>query len=255
MFLLAELFGWCFQFFCSLFSDGMECVCCSKQTFHFPLCLECRKRMIQKTETIFKNRCKICGKELISEKETCLSCRGNQTLPATDRIFSIFSYRLWYKEIMFKWKNEEIRTLSPFFAYLFYEAIKQIRLNLGFSDINIIPVPPRPGKIKEKGWDQIAEVCKFLRYRYGCKIYPMLSRNSFEQQKKRTKEQRLQKVQNDYSVNPKFNFDGFNADFFCEPVIILDDVKTTGATIEKCASLLKSKGFSKVFALTLFTVD
>ena len=156
---------------------------------------------------------------------------------------------------MFKWKTEEIRAFSPFLASLLSESLRQIKKNMNLSEIRIVPVPPRPGKIKEKGWDQIDELCKYLRYVYGFKIISVLNRNSFEQQKKRSRAQRLEKIQNDYCINPKFNFTKFSTDFFSEPVIILDDVITTGATIEKCASLLKNKGFKKVFALTLFTVD
>ena len=40
-----------------------------------------------------------------------------------------------------------------------------------------------------------------------------------------------------------------------EEVWLLDDVSTTGATIESCSYVLKSAGVKKVYAVTLFTVD
>ncbi len=225
-----------------------------------PLCSTCRSFMEIKVKTLFTENfsvrhCRICGKELISEKETCLFCREKPLLTSTEKVFPLFSYRLWNKELMFQWKIEGQRVLSPFFAALINEAIKKIKEQLCLKNICIVPVPPRPGKIKEKGWDQIDELCMYLSHRWGYHILPLLQRNSGEQQKKRSRIQRLEKIEGDYSLSSKFNFNEIENDFFCEPVIILDDVITTGATIEKCAALLKHAGFRKIFALTLFTVD
>ena len=38
-------------------------------------------------------------------------------------------------------------------------------------------------------------------------------------------------------------------------VVLLDDVITTGATVEQCGKILKSLGVEKVFALSIFIVD
>jgi len=242
-------------FFVSYAGDGFECVCCGSSSSHMPLCLACRSKLFQKSNLIFENRCRVCGKELLSGKEICLECREKRLLSCTERVFPLFSYRLWNKEMLFKWKIEGERTLSVFFASLLNNAVKKIKENCGCKNCLIVPVPPRPGKIKENGWDQIDELCILLAFSYGYKILPLLLRNSSEQQKKRDRQQRLEKIQSEYSLNPYVDFGHFDNDFFCEPVIILDDIITTGATIEKCASLLKSKGFRKVFALTLFTAD
>ena len=43
--------------------------------------------------------------------------------------------------------------------------------------------------------------------------------------------------------------------FLPETVILLDDVMTTGSTLEACAFELKKAGTKNVIALTLFIVD
>ena len=40
-----------------------------------------------------------------------------------------------------------------------------------------------------------------------------------------------------------------------EKVILVDDVFTTGSTLEACCQALKSAGVKKVFCVTLFIVD
>ena len=66
---------------------------------------------------------------------------------------------------MFLWKQQEIRTLSFFFGNLIRKFLKE----KGYKFL--IPVPPRPGKISEKGWDQIEELCKILECFYGIKVF------------------------------------------------------------------------------------
>ena len=187
-------------------------------------------------------RCKCCGKELVSEKNTCLRCRTNPVLKSTDKVIPLFSYRLWNKELMFRWKMQGERTFSAVFARLISEVL------IKNGEKVIVPVPPRKGKIRKNGWDQIDELCTFLEKRYGFKVYRLLQRNSREQQKKLNRTERLESIKSSYSLKP-----------YCgelpEHVCIIDDVLTTGATLESCAEILKAGGVKTVNAVTLFTVD
>lgn len=38
-------------------------------------------------------------------------------------------------------------------------------------------------------------------------------------------------------------------------VVLMDDVITTGATVNRCASVLKANGIARVYAMSLFMVD
>ena len=79
---------------------------------------------------------------------------------------------------MFRWKMSEEREFSPVFAKLLCEVLRKTDNRV------IVPVPPRKGKIRKNGWDQIDELCSFLEKRYGFKVLKILERNTSKQQKK-----------------------------------------------------------------------
>ncbi len=199
-----------------------------------------------------KERCKCCGKELVSMKEKCMLCRENPVLKSTDNVIPMFSYRLWNRELMFRWKMQEERIFSPLFARLLCEVLRK-------SDYKVlVPVPPRKGKIRKNGWDQIDELCEFLEKRYGFRVLRILERNTSSQQKKLSRTQRLESIKTAYSLcSPRViqrALKPFSGQF-PESVCLIDDVCTTGSTLESCAEILKRGGIKTVNAVTLFTVD
>ena len=178
----------------SYLHGGYECLICGKKTFYFPICKKCRNDYFSVEKSLKKERCSICGKELISIKNKCMECRESQTLFHLDKMVPLFSYRLWNKNLLFLWKIEGMRIFSKFFCDLVYQALILERIDY------VVPIPPRPGKIRENGWKKEAAL----------------------------KEKRI---------------------------CLVDDVCTTGATLESCSKILKDFGLTYVSAITLFNVD
>ena len=175
-----------------------------------------------------------------------MECRGQGVLKNLDRAFPIFSYRLWNTDLLFRWKIYGERSLSPFFSKLFKIRLEQIFAM--FGNVSFVPVPPRPGKIKKEAWDQIEELSLFLEHRYGFSIDRILGRKSSVQQKTLDRDGRLKTIGSAYFVKDEFSS-------VPERICVIDDVMTTGATLEGIAGVLKEKGAKEVFAATLFTVD
>lgn len=229
---------------------GSECVRCEKPSGFMPLCKSCMN--VFYSEALGKKKtCKICGKTLLSETDFCVSCRTSEILTHTDGVFSLCDYRFWKKELLFSWKMRGNRAISPFFANLVYKKMRKIEDSLLLKDIPVVPVPPRPGKIRKNGWDQINEICFYLKRFRNIKILKLLKRVSDSQQKKLNREERLDKIVNTYVLSSaaKKNRN------IPESVFLIDDVITTGATVEQCARLLKSLGVKRVYVITLFIVD
>ena len=161
----------------------------------------------------------------------------------------LFSYRLWNKQMMFLWKAQEIRCVSNMFAKILNDVLKQLSIKY------IVPVPPRPGKIKKKGWDQIDELCNLLEYKYGYTILRLLERRTTKQQKKLNRKGRLEQIGRAYFPLPQENINKICKNEIPDTVCLIDDVCTTGATIESCAQALKEVGIKKLQEITLFIVD
>ncbi|MBP5520018.1 MAG: ComF family protein [Treponema sp.] len=240
------------RLFYALICGQSECAVCGKSVFSKPVCKACLEKYFSVKKIFEVQRCERCGKELISEQKLCTKCRQQTVLKSTDKIIPLYSYRLWNRELMFRWKMLGERSLSPIFAKLMNNVLKQSGQTV------LIPIPPRKGKIRKQGWDQIDELCQFLEKRYGFTVLKILERNSVVQQKTLSRTERLQSIKSAYSLcktkllNKRLkSFGGI----LPESVCLIDDVCTTGATLESCAEILKSAGVKTVNAVTLFTVD
>lgn len=240
------------QLFVHLFG-GERCLCCGRESGIVPLCKECIGNFIMNTVSPGTVRCSVCGKILVSEQNKCMACREKPVLLHADASVPLYPYRLWRKELLFEWKMQDKRALSPIFAAAVYKAMC---LTAGEKDEKpvVIPVPPRPGKIWNRGWDQIDELCRFLELRYGCTILRLLERTTVVQQKKLDRAQRLEMKGKSYVLNAAGR-QMTGRKWAQNGVFLLDDVMTTGVTLESCAALLKEAGASKVTVLTLFIVD
>lgn len=210
-----------------------------------PVCGGCKEKFYSIPE-VCSGICRICGKQLISEKELCMECREQVVLEQVDGMFPLFSYRLWNTNLLCRWKLEGERAISGFFAELVNERLSQIRKEKG--DFVIVPVPPRPGKIRKEGWDQIEELCTFLEFRYNWKVRRILQRHTNVQQKTLDRSQRIEMIGKAYSMRDKV-ID------VPENVCLVDDVLTTGSTIQCCAKELKDHGSKRVYGVALFSVD
>jgi len=182
------------------------------------------------------NKCNICGKPLISEIDTCISCRNRQSLTALpyEKLWVLYPYTGKYRELLTQYKFNKKLPLADFFA----EQIRNVLNEPELKDVRIVPVPPRPGKIKEKGWDQVDYLIKRLRKPFS----KCLKRSRSQVQKELNREERIQNLKGRiYSLGK-----------VPRKALIIDDVITTGSTMEVCASVLKEAGAEKVYGLCLF---
>lgn len=236
---------------CSAAFTDMHCICCGAPCRGMPLCPSCVSHYLRTFAPPGRGRCSVCGRPLLGERGTCTSCRSAPVLRSTDSVFPLHTYRLWKKELLHAWKMGRDRRLSPLFADMIADALAL----LPAGKLPVVPVPPRPGKLFREGWDQIEDLCTFLSFRYGYRVLRLLRRRSTEQQKRKNRAERLDGCGiPPYGPSPlllRLSAGGKVP----EELVLLDDVITTGATAECCASVLRRCGVRKVHVVSLFIVD
>ena len=214
---------------------------------YYGLCDECREFL--ESELAVEGHCAICGKPLISEKETCLSCREkgstgngkyNEWLIS---MRSFFPYMGKFKRILGAYKFGKSLGIGNFFAH----CLCKVPDEFGNESTAWVPVPPRPGKIRKQGWDQVEYLAGLLekahkRSERGTPVYRCLKRLPSRNQKELNREERASNLKGRILCTkppPK-------------TAILFDDVITTGATLNACAAALLEAGAEKVYGVCLF---
>ncbi|MDR2097073.1 MAG: double zinc ribbon domain-containing protein [Spirochaetaceae bacterium] len=199
------------------------------------LCKECAGRFPVERE----GRCVICGRPLISELDTCTRCRNSEK-NACDGMTLIYPYAGLTRTLLQAYKFGKHRALSRFFAEKLLFAAEEIAG--APAGIPWIPVPPRPGKIKSEGWDQVERLAGILEKYHEIPVLRCLKRLASKTQKELGKSDRLTNLRGRIICTQKPP----------EEVILFDDVFTTGSTLNVCAETLKSAGAKKVRGICLF---
>ena len=234
-----------------------SCISCSRPVVSVPLCRKCLDECMSAFESDFSKRCSVCGKELLGELKICMKCRTENLFSQVDQVLPMFPYRLWMKKLIFEWKMDGRRSVSTLFASVLDVGLKSVHADV------IVPVPPRRGKIREKGWDQVDEVCKVLERCHGYTVLRLLQRFSRDQQKKLDREKRIEGSGKSYGLSKKHGAvlekwrkkNGLGEKEVPTEAVIVDDVITTGATVSTCAGILKGLGIKTVKAVSIVIVD
>lgn len=222
-------------------------VCGNAARSGVPLCGTCLETVLLPDaralglESRLAGRCSRCGRPLISASEFCYTCRSTALLSSIDRIIPLFPYTVTGQEMLVSWKLHGMRGFSPLFARIIAECRAAVSELKGLP---VIPVPPRPGKRAEKGWDQIEELSMILSRQHNVPVLKCLTRTSGVQQKKLGRLARFSNIRGAIVPVPGISVP--------RAVIVLDDLVTTGSTLDACADALKCAGCEKVYGLTLF---
>lgn len=224
--------------FISLTVSPAPCVLCGASSLSTSLCPACRHLLDEEASRAIaeKRRCAYCGRPLLSEHGICTTCRDKPLFEKLEGVFPLFAYILSKKKLLYSWKIARQHNLSEVFACYLASAIKE-----RFPGAAVVPVPPRPGKLRKTGWDQIEDIAQYLEHVYGLRVLRILRRTEAVQQKKLTKEERSEHSKHAYVLDERAVRQCVKGQTVLPGhVVLLDDVITTGSTIAACAAVLKN---------------
>lgn len=111
------------------------------------------------------------------------------------------------------------------------------------SATTIMAIPTASSRIRQRGYDQVQEVAGHLSRLRGLRITHGLDRRHGQRQVGASREQRLQQAQSAFLPSSALTTLPHDT-----PILLLDDVLTTGATIFAAAAVLRAQGFTAISA-------
>ena len=210
-----------------------RCVGCGKVGGF--LCPQC----LGKLPRILPPLCPNCGRPQASGI-VCPSCWQRQT--EIDGIRSPFRFDEVIRKAIHELKYRNLRAISPCLAELLAAYLKSNPL-LGEA---LICVPLHPRRLRERGYNQSSLLARELGRRIGLPVIEdCLIRVKQAQPQVRTVdvEERRRNVADAFVCSDE-KVSG-------KQIILIDDVCTSGATLESCAAALKNKRATSVWGLTL----
>lgn len=221
-----------------------RCPLCEKILPGFPgerkelACREC----VKKVPFIVSPRCMKCGKQLESmEWEFCGDCERRQHV--YDRGVAVASYSDALRASMHRYKYGARREYTPFYAGLIREHCGEIIRQWGIDVI--IPVPMYHKKELARGYNQAALLADALGESLNIPVDSKIlirSRNT-RPMKELSDTERLKNIQSAFKIRQSM--------IKYKRILLVDDIYTTGSTMDACAKCLKQSGAARVYYVSL----
>jgi ComF family protein len=186
--------------------------------------------------------CRRCGLALVSCATLCSGCRSRQRSFSFARSFGLFDENLQRIIHLFKYRRR--RSLADPLAELLATMIRRDRR---FQAMEVIlPVPLHPLRARQRGYNQSRLMASHLARRIGLQLMANVLvrvKNTASQSNLGLAARRMN-VHNAFGVRHAEAIRG-------RRLMLVDDVYTTGATVEACAQVLLEAGAKEVSVVTV----
>lgn len=217
-----------------------RCPVCEKVLPDNPLgymayvCLECNSKL----HYITAPRCMKCGKQIISmEQEYCSDCSEKEHF--FKQGVGLFGYDNNIKKSLYRFKYSNQRDYAKFYgagiAARYGYLIRQWKPEV------IIPVPMYQIKVYKRGYNQAALLAKELGEALKIPVdYKLLVRvKNTKPMKELNDKERVKNLQNAFKLSENI--------VKYKKILLVDDIYTTGTTIDHCSELLLKSGATEIY--------
>ena len=213
-----------------------HCAICRADTLSGEhLCQRCRRQALR----IEPPRCEICSEPADGQIESAFSCPN-----CRDRRFAFDCAVVGYRsagpvrEIVHQFKYGGSLYLRHLLGEWLADNLTDARLQTPFS--GIVPVPLHPARRRERGFNQARVLAETLARRTGVPVVEALQRIRYTSTQTRLdRVSRMENLRNAFRMRQSVGVSQLH-------LLLIDDVLTTGSTVDECARVLKDAGAASV---------
>lgn len=215
-----------------------RCPVCGKVLHDTLICAECRKKL----KYVKQPTCFSCGKPLADDsREYCVDCRKRAHEFCQGK--AVFCYQGPVRDMLYRYKYSNRRDYTEFFAQeaerMYAGWIKQCAVEA------IVPIPLSKKKKRRRGYNQAEIFAKRLAELNGlpCITKLLIRTRDTAPQKQLSVQERKNNLKNAFKITENI--------VKLSRVLLVDDIYTTGSTIDAAALALKQAGMEEVYFLCI----
>ena len=211
-----------------------------------PFCHDCMEAL---TQSLTEPLCAQCGRPIVStavaegiSQPLCHLCRTGVYAFDFARSFGAYTPRMSRAILLLKYGN--VVPLGAWFARRLAGLLD--RQPGDFAADAVVPVPLDRGRLRERGYNQAELIARPLARLLGIpfRSYLLVRTRPRPSRLRLTRRERWETVRGAYATHQMAQVDKLR-------VLLVDDVFTTGATLDACSRALKGAGAARVVGLTV----
>lgn len=206
-----------------------------------PGCVMICTACVEKLPYVGMHVCRKCGKPVYPEEEFCSDCLT--IVHEYDQGMGVFLYDDVMRVAISKFKYMGRKEYGTFFGRAAWDYARE-QLTLWRPEV-IVPVPVHRSKKIERGYNQAAVIGRELAEYTQLPIAEdvVIRKEKTKAQKELSPEERRQNLQQAFTPgkNP----------FLWKRVLLVDDIYTTGSTVDAVSCVLKGMGAEEIYVLSI----
>jgi ComF family protein len=200
--------------------------------------------------------CAVCGERIVSAYVShdpsgdirCGLCR--RVDPPYVRAAAYGSYESGLRDLIHMLKYQQVRPAANVLGRMLAEVIAELEQAWAPQPVVVVPVPLFPGKFRQRSFNQAELIARAAlkltpsRDRYSLATDVLERSRETQSQIGLTRHQRRENLRGAFRVKHRESLSG-------HPVLLVDDVFTTGTTASECARVLRRAGAARVWVATV----
>lgn len=197
------------------------------------MCTSCASSVVKLSGDL----CRFCSRK--SKEPICYDCQRWKAYYSGDdplqKSYSIFQYNHAMQDLITQWKYRGDYVLGYVFQSVVTAFYKK-HIEPLHKKIVVVPIPLSEERLYHRGFNQANMLAQFI----DSEKADVFQRIYSEKQAKKSRRERIQ-MKNPFILKKSLHI----------PVLLVDDIYTTGRTLRHAAQLLKEAGCPAIYALTI----